>query len=389
MSTTTSLRFSALDTWFFRESRPLEAIGGSELTSIFPPPPRTLMGALRTAIGDSLNANWRDFGSNPQGYRLPDKRRLFDLIGDSMGCGPLSITGPWLVYRNERLYPVPLFLLERNDANGKTHVRLRIGAAAHTSLDKDRVRLPLLPSGNVGAKTLESVWVTGGGLACVLAGGLPAADTLYRAADLFIEEPRLGIARNNTRRVAEDGTLYQTRHLRPKADLAVEAVITLPEGIIFTDRLLRLGGEGRLAHFALHPGCGLPPAPKAFEKACGLILVLLTPARLGEGREGWLPPGFQSCEERGTRVWKGRIGKVPLTLHAAVLGKAQREGGWNLVGHKPRDVVSLIPAGSCYYVTAEGALNKAIEQLHGARIGEEQELGRGQIACALWNENEF
>ncbi|WP_308874022.1 hypothetical protein [Thiothrix subterranea] len=29
-------RFKALDTWFFRESRPMESVGGSELLSAFP-----------------------------------------------------------------------------------------------------------------------------------------------------------------------------------------------------------------------------------------------------------------------------------------------------------------------------------------------------------------
>ena len=35
-------QFVPLDTWFFRESRPLESVGGAQLTSQFPPPVRTL-----------------------------------------------------------------------------------------------------------------------------------------------------------------------------------------------------------------------------------------------------------------------------------------------------------------------------------------------------------
>ena len=46
-------RFTPLDTWFFRESRPHGSIGSSELGSVFPPPVRTLLGALRTLIGDT------------------------------------------------------------------------------------------------------------------------------------------------------------------------------------------------------------------------------------------------------------------------------------------------------------------------------------------------
>jgi len=53
-------------------------------------------------------------------------------------------------------------------------------------------------------------------------------------------------------------------------------------------------------------------------------------------------------------VWQGRIAEISLTLRAAVIGKALREGGWDLAQQKPRDVVSLVPAGSCYYFTVEG-----------------------------------
>jgi CRISPR-associated protein Cmr3 len=382
-----ALRFTSLDTWFFRESRPLEAIGGSELASLFPPPPRTLIGAVRTAIGDALGADWRAFGSQPDDYRLSDGRCLRDLIGYGDDCGPLALAGPWLVYENERLYPMPLCLLERTEGNTKARVRLRIGSAARTPLD--RIRLPALPPDNAGAKTLDRVWVTQAGLARILAGGVPSDAELRRAADLFTEEPRLGIARDNVKRVAGEGMLYQTRHLRSKAGLAIEADIALPEGMEVTGRLVRLGGEGRLAHLQVCQGSTPAPAPGPDARTRSLILILLTPARLGDGAEGWLPPGFEAGEENEVRVWKGRIADITLTLHAAVLGKVRREGGWDLAAHMPREVVSLIPAGSCYYVTAEGDLSAALTKLHGARIGEDQFLGRGQIACGLWNANEF
>ena len=54
-------RFNAFDTWFFRESRPMDSIGGSELASLFPPPATTLAGAVRTAIGEHLRVDWSRF----------------------------------------------------------------------------------------------------------------------------------------------------------------------------------------------------------------------------------------------------------------------------------------------------------------------------------------
>ena len=46
-----NITLTAYDTWFFREFRPHDAVGASELSSLFPPPIRTLAGALRTLIG--------------------------------------------------------------------------------------------------------------------------------------------------------------------------------------------------------------------------------------------------------------------------------------------------------------------------------------------------
>ena len=61
-----NITLTAYDTWFFRESRPHDAVGASELSSLFPPPIRTLAGALRTLIGDQLAINWQTLQSATQ-----------------------------------------------------------------------------------------------------------------------------------------------------------------------------------------------------------------------------------------------------------------------------------------------------------------------------------
>ena len=53
--------FNIIDSWFFRESRGLDAIGAGASSSLFPPPVSTLAGALRTSIGDQLGVNWQAF----------------------------------------------------------------------------------------------------------------------------------------------------------------------------------------------------------------------------------------------------------------------------------------------------------------------------------------
>ncbi len=388
--TVTTLRFTALDTLFFRESRPYETIGGSELGSVFPPPPRTVAGAIRTAIGESLDADWKAFKKafDDKAEYTVGGVNLHQRIGLGDDLGQLSIEGIWLCENGERLYPAPLFLLHKMDGQTTTFNRLLIGADASTSLG--RVVLPQLPEGCEGYKPLEGVWLTRAGLEKVLAGCEPSIGDIREQKHLVAEEPRLGIARDNSRRTVEPGLLYQTRHVRPRSGLAIEADVAGLEPVSLASSVVRLGGEGRMAGLetATTPACPAAPAPNT--SAQGLILTLLTPARFVSGEMAtWLPPELPPTEENGLRVWKGAIKGIALTVHCAVIGKVQREGGWDMARHEPRAVQSLIPAGSSYYCTVEGRdIAAAIAALHGQAIGEDQKLGRGRIACGLWNSNE-
>ncbi len=383
-----TLCFTALDTWFFRESRPMDAIG-AELGGVFPPPPRTLLGALRTAIGEAAGVDWRDF-------RDKTAHPLRATIGYGDDLGPITLnSGPWLTQDGERLYPVPRYLLLAKDKD-KTmkFVRLRIGCAVGTHLG--RVRLPELPADEQGYKPLEGAWLTCAGLQKVLAGEMPTHEDLRYAHQLFQEEARLGIARDNQRRTAVAGMLHHTRHLRPRPGLAIEVDVTLAPDTE-TEQLsgmVRLGGEGRLAHLAVRSPpetcLGIPDLASAKDTQT-LIVTLLTPARFqNEGKPDWLPAGFTLHDRTdGIRVWKGAINGVDLTLHAAILGKAQREGGWDMARHQPRAVQSFIPAGSSYYFTVAGDRGGALKKLHNAQIGEDQAIGRGLMVCGLCHGNEF
>jgi CRISPR-associated protein Cmr3 len=374
----TTFRFEPLDTLFFREARPHGSAGGSELASLFPPPARTVAGAVRTFIGDSQNIDWAEFNK---------EHPLSRQIGYGDDLGPLRFSGPWLSRGGRRLYPAPLFLLAAGEANHRNVVRLRIGGAVECDLGK--VHLPELPPGNAGAKPLDSAWLDGRELANVLAGGIPAANRLVGTSDLYCEEPRLGIARVNATRTAAESLLYQTRHIRPHRDIAIEVDAEGAQRVsAHAPGLVRFGGEGRLAAVGLADnGESFPACPELKKgETRGLILVLLTPALFGGER--WHPQEFSGPDPDG--AWHGTVNGVALTLRAAVIGKARREGGWDMAARQPRAVKSLIPAGSAYYCTVDsGDIEGALRALHGSRIGADTTLGYGQIACGLWNRNEY
>ena len=378
--TLTHYRLTPYDTWFFRESRPMDSLGGVELSSVFPPPPRTVLGALRTAIGDATGVAWKQFNA---------EHPLTQWIGFGDDLGPLALQRLWVCRDGERLYPAPASLL--CDAAKTTYTRLVVGNALDTHLGK--VRLPCIPHDETGLKPVPNAWLTQAGMQAMLAGNAPKAEEVVRSDDLLKRECRLGIALNAARTV-EAGALYQTQHLRLKPGVSLELALRHTSGMPAPTALARLGGEGRLASIEPVPSrpCALA-ASNVPQTGNGVVLYLLSDAdfQTPTGVPNGLPPGFESREaDDGSVCWHGRINRVALTIECAVLGKSVREGGWDMARREPRAAHSLIPAGSCYYArVADDALpvSEAVRKLHG-RYMDDNKLGRGLLACGVWPVNE-
>jgi len=366
MSDQKQWRFDPLDSWFFREARAFDTSGSQELSSLFPPPVRTVAGAIRTLIGEAQDVDWERFA---QAGEYPDLKQQ---IGVDHDLGLLKITGPYPLWKGERLYPVPLHLL----AKAGEYVFLKPGDPVACDLGK--VRLPKLEKSLPGAKPLDTAWLNGADLQRVLSHESPK--TVYHAKDLYDTEPRLGIARNHAQRTVAEGLLYQTRHVRPRFELAMGATVRGIAPELHPDRgVIRFGGEGRAGAVTVADASPQLPTPQV--NGQNLLLMLLTPADFGGG---WLLPGFEPDMEGDIKVWRGRVHGVELMLHSAVLGKAAREGGWDLLHQRPRPVVSLIPAGSVYFCTVAGDPKAAIDALHGQHTGHDTALGRGELAVGLW-----
>ena len=377
-----NITLTAYDTWFFRESRPHDAVGASELSSLFPPPIRTLAGALRTLIGDQLAINWQTLQSATQ----PDFNFVAEL-GDAKGLGELQINGPWINFKGQRLYPAPLYLMQKGD-----EIK-RLAPGSVVRCDLGLVRLPALPEGSQGFKALEQRWITAEGMRRCLEGLVPT-DKIYTSDDLFSHEARLGIARDNVTRSVEDGKLYQTQHLRLKDEVSVgllvknlstvaKAVLTQP------NTLLRLGGEGRMAVLETQQQAQALPFVKQNPNAKveRFVLHFLTPADF-EGE--MFPKGFKKTMLDGETVWEGVINTIEVRIVSAVLGKVHREGGWDMQKHQPSPVKSYIPSGSAWFcraVDSELTWETLNTQLHGHCIGVDGAYGRGQVLLGTLKDN--
>ncbi|OQX15233.1 MAG: type III-B CRISPR module-associated protein Cmr3 [Thiothrix lacustris] len=369
-----TLVFNATDTLFFRESRPMEALG--EAQSVFPPPVRTLAGAVRTLIGEHLGVNWHDFNEN---------HVHFTDIGHGEKLGNLRFEGAWLAWNGKRLYPAPLHLMRKE---GKLFQLTLDKDTVHCDLGKN-VRLPKLPDRKLpdgdepkGSKPLENAWLTHAGLEAVLQGKSPL-NYICDAKALFASESRLGIARDNASRSVQKGMLYQTQHIRPKAELSIELdTHGLPDGFTTPSTLVRLGGEGRTASIGIKQTTNI--LPKADKIGKTFAIYLLTPLY------GSPCLDFERDKNSNPTVWKGTLNGVALTLHGAITGKVQRVGGWDMAANKPRPVKSLVPAGSVFFCSVDNDddVTAAIDALHNKRIGNFTEYGYGHLAIGVWNDND-
>ena len=381
--------FYAMDSWFFKESRPMESMGSSEMQSLFPPTPYSMSGILRSIIGEQLGVDW-------QAYRQGDGKahakgaliNLCDLMGNpkTNGLGELRLAGSFLTLKDETLFPAPLSLMQRSDTSNPTIHAMDISTQLERT-DLGLVRLPTIAPQLRGAKVLDKHFISLSGLENYLNGILPKPEEIHAISRLKANDPRLGIQLASATKTTIEGQLYQTNHLRLKEHVSLVSYFDgIPQEIFHqTSDTVRFGAEGRVACYTLSEQTLSikPPAPT--KNTQGLILTLLSHANLNGS---WLPEAFiKSQTHNGQCVWQGQIHGVRLTLHSSIIGKAVREGGWDIAAHKPKPLLSLIPAGSQFYVTLDEGqeLTDAIESLHLKQIGEETQLGRGLMACALWN----
>jgi CRISPR-associated protein Cmr3 len=372
--------FSPLDTWFFKEARPFDLVGATQLgTILLPPPARTVAGAIRTLIGETQGIDWKKFNA---------KHKLAEEIGYSDHLGKLRLTGPYLLLNDERLYPVPLILLEdkskdksednsdeenckpnlpeKSNSVKKVTIKLKskqqskqpekkkvepekkyfdyLRPGEAVECDLGIVRLPKKVKNLKGAKPIENAWLTATDFERVLSGEEPK--NIIPNKELFTLENRVGLALERNTRTAKEHQLYQNQHIRIHHDIHIYhdnrihhdnilqigmQVDGIKEKLHPTAKdLINFGGEGRLAEVSISEVKRKITSP-VVEGDKHIFLTLLTAANLGQS---WLPnDSFKRDNEQG------EIKKVKLKIVSAVLGKSIREGGWDLANDKPRPVV--------------------------------------------------
>ncbi|RAQ98097.1 type III-B CRISPR module-associated Cmr3 family protein [Thermogemmatispora tikiterensis] len=387
------------ETLLFRSGRPFDAgeVGFAE--SLFPPTPETLQGSLRALIA----SNWDQRKSLPELFR---DRELTALIGDQQSYGRLRIRLTALARRQkaqngtqrfELLYPMPTHLLCGPGSQGQQTRLLRLKPASPTGI---LTNLPqelqlLYPEGQeqeqpLGKSSRLRGWLTAQGLETALRPDGQLTDAMFvPASEIYEEEPRTGIARQERTHTTEEGMLYTIYavRLRPGYGFLVDLRLAqtadplsdqlLPDEQ--TASLLRLpappahfphtlGGERRPVTVWLIDPNDTPvraAAPQTPDHLSGqrLLLYLATPAIF---RKGWQP------EHRPAGL------SAPI---AAAISGYQWIGGWQMNpshhGGQSKPARRCVPAGSIYFFDSS---DTDLQQI--TDIG--QEIGYGMTIKGAW-----
>ena len=191
-------------------------------------------------------------------------------------------------------------------------------------------------------KPASGHWLDGDGLAAHLQGRLPG--TTLPTDSLFKRETRLGIALDSSFGTASEGALYTTEAvaLQASADIKAGFLVGIAGAAPLADSgLLRLGGDGRAAHWQRVPFT--PPAAPQVTQGGRFRLLLTTP---GIFSAGWLPEGVMrdasgTCQLRGDG-FNARLACAAVPRHEVV-------SGWDLAAWAPKTARRVASAGSVYW----------------------------------------
>lgn len=369
-----NVNFKAQGALFFRGTRPHGAAGASILTSEFPAPATSELGALRTLIGAALNIDWDNLKATPEAAAI---------IGGPEDTGQISVLGSGITHKGEFLYSAPAALM--TSPVGMTC--LTLGNAVLTDLGK--VRLPKIAPGFHGAKPLSGSWLTQAGMQRFLHGGLPNANEVVSQSELMSWQPVSGNAIASQTNTVKDGALFQKEHCRLHGDTCFSLSVELPEVALIAlnahlekDPYQKLGAEGGLARVSLSESLsGSETQLTTLAAPAQANAIMLLSDLQPDNDEGAIPfSGFKQKEVAGEQVWEGEINAIALRIRSALAGKPIRRGGWDLVNKKPRPVKSFIPAGACYWAeTIDPKIS--LNALHGTQVGGDIALGYGVLAC--------
>jgi CRISPR-associated protein Cmr3 len=320
---------------------------GEHGASLLPPPPSLFAGAFRSSLLGKDATQLSEFLS---AGKCSDAR-LAQCLGTPEAPGEFALT--WLSLAGEAavggavetISALPADLVMLGNKFASLHpVDTASGVQSSGALP---MRATLVSAKQ--AKPQSGHLLRGKGLAQHLQGNCPTAAEGVEGKHLYQRDPRLGIGLNADARTAEEGQIYTTEGFAfspqapsgPSVFGSTGFLVGLQgvDSLLPEQGLLRLGGDGRSAHYRrvnLEVPSGKPGSNGRFR------LLLQTPALF---TQGWLPDGVS--EQDGSYRLKGD--GFSARLACAALGRREVVSGWDLYQWKPKPAQAAAPAGSVYW----------------------------------------
>jgi CRISPR-associated protein Cmr3 len=360
-----------LDVLFFRDGKPFNAATRAEGGL---PQPRTLAGALRTAILSARGFDFAKFGNRVRGgvdlrQAVMEGPRGLERVVDARFRGPWLARWDQLASQAEPLLSAPASLYR---VKGSQQVRRAVKidgkwemTVQSVTYDRDEIfradPLPEdveVPGWALGPETdgRRPLWrrqrgkprrveafVRLDGIKEFLAGRVPALDHLVSPHELYDFDHRVGVAIDADSLTGLDSQLFATRMLSLREGVGIYGELSWPaessnELEAAFSAPFPLGGEGRYARAKL---MGRPVSwPEIVPAANAVSVYLLATAGIfgkpGELRPGPLDP--DRLRDGGMRV-----------LASASTG-AIAVSGWDVARNAPRPTRFAAPAGTIYFV---------------------------------------
>jgi CRISPR-associated protein Cmr3 len=373
------LFLEAIDVWLFRDGRPFDARSDHRATSMFPPYPTVIQGAIRS------------HHLVVKGVDLRDPQQIASTVGTSDEYGALRLRGPFLAKRENgkivRYLPVPAHIMPATDG----YDALLPQEPPKTVRTNAPTPLLLWPRGEP-QKGEAGRWAREDALQTFLQGKPEPLQT-EPDSKFFTCESRMGIARNEVRRTTEEGALYEVEFIRPHNDVGLFVEVEGYDGWPQTG-IMRIGGEGRGARFeqvssfplpspSMGEGKGEGEKKKAHSASSSVsswptppnplpsrfLIYFATPTYFSNG---WQP-------DRWEKFFDGEV-----KLQAAALNRFQSLGGfdWAKNDHKPAR--RYVPAGAVYFFESAGQARLKPGLTQNAVTDTGAEIGFGQILVEEW-----
>lgn len=406
----THLFIQPTDVLVFRDGRPFDAGSDHLASGVFPPPPPTLYGAIRSAL---LAQEGADFATPDFGLT----GTATEVLGKVNKLGALRIADVSLGRATsdsaaERLYAPPLDLLARKtsaaDAHGDPAYLMTVPQAhpgMQSNLPEGMLLLGPASPHRIGTfyEGMGECLLTEKGFASVLSGTTPEAFTksLVARKSVFEVERRTSVAlraaaSKDFTSTAQEGNLFTVEFIRMHHRHGLVVTVDGDDGLLPDTGMLRLGGEGRPASFSKvslePPDSNDIVAERAAIEAqrealvaevarTGRVKMVLT--TLAPFAHGWRPDGFGD-DLRGT------LGDAPARLVSAAVARPATLGGWDIHHNCPYPARPAAPAGAVYFfqLDAPSDADALFARIDGNSLfspdSDEAKKGLGVVRLGCW-----